>query len=291
MTVLQPPITPKGKIADEALSQEIIRLYENEPDLRELPRLLFDGVGRLVDAEVVAYAEFHPPSRDLRALVSVGGDPEARARSMAAFSRHMHTHPFWQGDPGFFGEKALRESDFFDEETYLGLPMVKEVFLPSGARRIISIVIENEGYVVRLSGYRVLGRPAFSDDERDRLEAFRPHILRAYRHAQQRTLAKLKPGDRLRFAFPELTGRQVEVAAWLAEGKSNEDIAAILDVGIDTVKAHVKALYSKLGADGRLAVAVIAHTIPPFAQLPPLWKLTSEAWGARTRPKAEQPAE
>ncbi len=291
MTVLEQTITPKGKTHDDVLSQEIIRLYENEPDLRDLPGLLFDGVGRLIDAEVVAYAEFHYPSRDFRALVSVGDDPEARAKGMAAFSRHMHSHPFWLGDPRFFGERALRESDFFDEQTYLGLPMVREVFLPSRARRIISIVIENEGYVVRLSGYRVLGRPAFSDSDRDRLEAFRPHLLRSYRHAQQRTLSNLSPGDRLRYAFPELTARQVEVASWLAEGKSNEDIAAIIDVGIDTVKAHVKALYSKLGADGRLAVAVIAHTIPPFGRLPPLWKLTSEAWGARTRPKAGQPAD
>jgi hypothetical protein len=49
-------------------------------------------------------------------------------------------------------------------------------------------------------------------------------------------------------------------------------------VGIDAIKAHVKAIHEKIGADGRLATAVIAHTVPPFARLPPLWKLDVCTW-------------
>lgn len=74
--------------------------------------------------------------------------------------------------------------------------------------------------------------------------------------------------------------RQIEVASWLAQGRSNEEIAKILNVGIDKVKAHVKALYERIGSDGRLATAIIAHTTPPFSALPPLWKLNEDAWGA-----------
>ncbi|WP_456860413.1 hypothetical protein [Bradyrhizobium sp. USDA 4503] len=41
------------------------------------------------------------------------------------------------------------------------------------------------------------------------MQGFRPHILRGYRQAQERTLAALTPSDRLRLAFPALTPRQI----------------------------------------------------------------------------------
>jgi DNA-binding CsgD family transcriptional regulator len=260
---------------------EIIALYEAQPDLLSLPRLLFDGIRRLIDADVVSFFEFHHRSRDFRSVVSVVDDPERRTQAMQAFASHMHSHPFWQFDPAFFGERALRESDFFTEEEFLALPIAREVFLPSRVRHMIAVVLQHENYVVKVVGHRVPGRPAFSDEERDRFEAFRPHMLRSYLQAQERTLAKLTPTERLRLAFPQLTPRQLEVASLIASGKSNEEIAIILGTGIDAVKAHIKAIYGKIDSDNRRAMAAIAHTAPPFAKLPPLWKLDLAAWNGR----------
>jgi DNA-binding CsgD family transcriptional regulator len=268
---------------DSDLDAEIIRLYESEPDLHALPGLLFASVGRLIDAEVVSFSEFHHASQDFRALVSVEDDPEKRARAMQAFARYRHSHPFWQYDPAFYGERALRESDFFNEDEFAALPMAREAFLPSGARRMMAIVLQHADYLVTVVGHRVIDRPPFSDLDRDRLEAFRPHILRSYRQAQGRTLAKLTPADRLRLAFPALTPRQIEVASWIAQGKSNDEIAGILDIGVDAIKAHVKAINSKIDSDSRRAAIVIAHTAPPFANLPPLWKLDLNAWGSQAQ--------
>jgi DNA-binding CsgD family transcriptional regulator len=275
---LPAPLPAAGKPRDPLLDAQIIRLYEQEPDLVALPAVIFEGVTALANADVVAYAEMHHHSGDFRALVSVEDDPERRARSMQAYARHMHSHPFWMYDPKFFGDRALRESDFFSEEEYFRLPIAQEALLPSGSHHVMAIVIEHDGYALTIAAHRVLDRPPYSDDERDRLQAYRSHVLRVYRHAQQRTLARLSPADRLRLAFPALTPRQLEVASWIAQGKSNDDISSILDVGIDTVKAHVKAIYDKLGAEGRQAAAVIAHTIQPFANMPPLWKLEVQAW-------------
>ncbi|GAB4065480.1 helix-turn-helix transcriptional regulator [Ancylobacter sonchi] len=276
-------ITPKSKLADTELADEIVALYEAEPDLLTLPRVLFTGIGRLIDAEVVTYSEFHHSSGEFRSIVSIEDDPARRASAMAAFARHMNSHAFWRGDPAFFGERALRESDFFSEKEFPTLPIAQEVFLPANARRVMSIVMQHDDYVLTISGHRIVGRPPFSDAERDRLEALRPHLLRSYRQARERTLAALTPADRLRIAFPELTPRQLEVASWIARGKSNEDIAAILDVGIDTIKAHVKAVHAKIGANGRLAIAVMAHTIPPFARMPPLWRIGEDVWAGSAR--------
>lgn len=289
MQAAERAITPRGIFHDAELAQAIIALYEAEPDLIALPAALFAGVGRLIDADVVTYSEFHHTSGEFRSLLSVEDDPARRAEGIAAYARHMHSHAFWSYDPAFFGERALRESDFFSDEEFLALPIAREVFLPSNARHIMSIVMQHEAYVLTINGFRTIGRPAFGDAARDRLEAFRPHIVRSYRQAFQRTLATLTPTDRLRLAFPELTPRQLEVGSWIARGKSNEDIATILDVGVDTVKAHVKAIHAKVGADGRLAIAVIAHTIPPFARMPPLWRIGEDVWAGTARRERDRP--
>ncbi|TDV32821.1 DNA-binding CsgD family transcriptional regulator [Paraburkholderia caballeronis] len=273
------PITRKSSEDDPALLAEIIGLYAGEPDLHELPPLIFSSVSRLAGADVVTYAEFHQATQDFRSLVSVDDAPERRAVAMAAFARHMHTHPFWQGTPDFFGAHAWRESDFFSDTEFPALPMAQDAFLPSGARRLMTIVIPHNDYVLTVTAVRIIGRPAFSDAERDRMEAFRSHLLRVYRQAQERTIARLTPVERLRYAFPDLTPRQLDVASWIARGKSNDEIAAILEVGIDTVKAHAKAISGKLGADSRVGTAVLAHTALPFARFPPLWKLGVGAWG------------
>lgn len=265
-------------MTNDVLKNEIISLYVSEPDIRSLPSILFAGIHRLIDAQAVGLTEVHQPTRDFRALISIEDDPARRARQMQAYARHMHAHPFWQGDPAFYRDCVLRESDMFGPVEFLELPIVKEALLPSGIRHIMATAFQHADYNVKITLHRVVGQPGFSDQERDRLAGFRPHILRSYRQAQERTLAQLTPADRLRLAYPALTPRQLEVGSWLAQGKSNEDIATILDIGIDAVKAHIKALYTKISPDNRRTAIAIAHTILPFADMPPLWKLDLAAW-------------
>jgi len=61
-----------------------------------------------------------------------------------------------------------------------------------------------------------------------------------------------EPGDRIALAEP-LTPREIEVLALLVEGLSNKTIAARLGISDQTVKFHVAAICSKLGAANRTA--------------------------------------
>ncbi|WP_293784977.1 LuxR C-terminal-related transcriptional regulator [uncultured Aeromicrobium sp.] len=56
-----------------------------------------------------------------------------------------------------------------------------------------------------------------------------------------------------------LTGREQDVLALLAGGLSNRAIAERLDIGVYTVKDHVKSLLAKLGASSRFEVVVHAR--------------------------------
>jgi DNA-binding NarL/FixJ family response regulator len=56
-----------------------------------------------------------------------------------------------------------------------------------------------------------------------------------------------------------LTDREREVAAAVARGLSNAEIAGELYLSASTVKVHVRRIMTKLGAANRTQVAIIAH--------------------------------
>jgi len=55
-----------------------------------------------------------------------------------------------------------------------------------------------------------------------------------------------------------LTPRAAETLLWLAQGKTNPDIATILSITESTVKKHVQEIFEKLGVETRGAAAVRA---------------------------------
>lgn len=51
-----------------------------------------------------------------------------------------------------------------------------------------------------------------------------------------------------------LSARESEVLQWMARGKSNIDIATILDLSPETVRTYVQRIYGKLGSHERVVV-------------------------------------
>jgi two-component system NarL family response regulator len=55
-----------------------------------------------------------------------------------------------------------------------------------------------------------------------------------------------------------LTGRELEVLAWLARGHSNKEIGANLYISETTVKAHLRSIFSKLNVLSRTEAVAAA---------------------------------
>jgi DNA-binding CsgD family transcriptional regulator len=61
-----------------------------------------------------------------------------------------------------------------------------------------------------------------------------------------------------------LTAREAEVLYWITEGKTNPEIAIILNASPDTVKKHAANLYGKLGVPTRTSAARCALSVLGF---------------------------
>jgi DNA-binding response OmpR family regulator/DNA-binding CsgD family transcriptional regulator len=58
-----------------------------------------------------------------------------------------------------------------------------------------------------------------------------------------------------------LTAREAEVLYWIAQGKSNPDIASIITTSVRTVHKHVENIFRKLGLETRNAASLVAMEV------------------------------
>jgi NarL family two-component system response regulator LiaR len=68
-----------------------------------------------------------------------------------------------------------------------------------------------------------------------------------------------RPAQNAALPHEELTEREMEVLQLIAQGKSNQEVADELFIGIKTVKYHITNLFGKLGVDDRTQAAIYAH--------------------------------
>ena len=58
-----------------------------------------------------------------------------------------------------------------------------------------------------------------------------------------------------------LSRREAEVLTWLAEGKTNPEIALILGTSPRTIDKHLERVFRKLGVETRTAAATLALSL------------------------------
>jgi len=87
------------------------------------------------------------------------------------------------------------------------------------------------------------------------LELLMPHIHSTWHRVQvhEREFGTLRelPGKRDGTSKSTITGRELQILAWLREGKSNQEIGEVLDISALTVKNHVQKILRKLNAANR----------------------------------------
>lgn len=174
------------------------------------------------------------------------------------FDRYFHQHPLVRAHSRNPRAVTARISDLIDPAEFRRQPLYWDYYRPIRIEHTMAMPIHVDGrFLVSFVFNR--GRTEFSDRERDLAELLRPHVATLYRYSVALDRMPALPSDlsRKRAALP-LTPREREVLDWVAAGKTNRDVAAILGASARTVEKHLERIYEKLGVETRTAAVMRA---------------------------------
>jgi len=143
-----------------------------------------------------------------------------------------------------------------------GLAAISEIVRAAPRTGIIIFTMyDNPAYVWETTNAGASGYVLKSASKEDLLRAVRAvHAGAGYLQAEvtKPLLRRLAQDARSQGQKASITLRELQVLECLAEGQSNKIIAHTLSITEDTVKAHLKSLYDKLGASDRAHAVAIA---------------------------------
>lgn len=174
------------------------------------------------------------------------------------FDRYFRQHPLVRAHGRNPHAVTARLADLVSQSEFHRQPLYNEYYRPIRIEHAMAMPIHvDQRFLVSFVFNRE--RRAFSDRERDLAELLRPHVANLYRYsvALDRMTALPRDVSTQRAALP-LTRREREVLDWVAAGKTNRDVAAILGASPRTVEKHLERIYEKLGVETRIAAVMRA---------------------------------
>jgi DNA-binding CsgD family transcriptional regulator len=212
-----------------------------------------EALGRLVPGEIVGYeereliglrllTEHETPFVDAPREVVEGRSTFCCEYPLSVVRRRAET-------------RALKISDFLSGRELHGLDYYNHALRPLEIEHQMRFWLSAPPGISRcfyVSRRKVDGD--FSEHDRDLFELLRP-FLDALR---QRFDAGVVPDE----SECGLTDRESEILAWVARGKTNQEIAALLVLSPHTVRKHLEHAFDKLRVHTR--AAAVARAFAPF---------------------------
>jgi DNA-binding CsgD family transcriptional regulator len=158
-------------------------------------------------------------------------------------------------------DQAFVDGDLYSPSTQRRMAIYSEVVRPDGVRSILGCPLSVRGQTV---GLIFLFRRGFgSRFDADTAASLAP-VLRSIAVAEVAVKSTTAPPpiaadeglESFRAAFANLTKRERQVAALLAQALQSKEIANLLGTSLHTVRHQTLRIYSKLGLRGRSLVAV-----------------------------------
>lgn len=188
----------------------------------------------------------------------VVGAPAIGAAEREAFDRHFRAHPLVRHHGFEGGRHAHRISDTLPFGEFRHSALYADYYRPVGIDHVIALPLHvDDGWLVSF----VLNRRGreFSARELALLDSVREPLSRLFKHTHtlERMRQAWRPPCALSDALP-LSAREHEVLQWVAAGKTDRDVAAILGISPRTVHKHLQHVYDKLGVETRTAAVMRA---------------------------------
>jgi DNA-binding CsgD family transcriptional regulator len=221
----------------------------------EGPDALAEGVvealARLVPGEIVGYNERELVSHRLVAgrETPFVNTPREVVHAVSTFCREYPLSMLKRRSE----TRALKISDFMSSRELHWLDYYNHALRPLGIEHQMRFWLSAPSGVAR---YFYIGRRRtdgdFTERDRELLELLRP-FLDTLRERFDAPVFHEANGN-------GLTDREAEILAWVARGKTNQEIAALLVVSHHTVRKHLEHVFKKLRVHTRAAAVARAFT-------------------------------
>ena len=216
-------------------------MNESALDKRVFAQLGVEQLPQLVASEFTTLSICHLASGRREVFGLPAGALSEQDR--AAFDRHFHEHPLVRYHAYQGGRGTQRISDSLPIEQFRRSALYNDYYRRIRIEHAMALPIYvRDGVLVSFVLNRT--RRNFTDRERALLDVLRPHLARVYQRLNR---------------LGGLTAREAEVLRWVAAGKSDAQIAAILHISARTVQKHLQHSYEKLGVECRTAAAMRAN--------------------------------
>jgi DNA-binding CsgD family transcriptional regulator len=172
------------------------------------------------------------------------------ARQLEVFDRYFPEHPLVRAHGRHPGAVTKRISDLVPGDAFLESPLYNDYYRPIGIRHTMALPVYVDQRLLVSFVFNRASSP-FGERELQLAETLRPHLANLYRLVGANTAANTA----------SLTPREREVLEWVAAGKTNRDIAAILGARPRTIEKHLERIYEKLGVETRTAAAARAKLL------------------------------
>ena len=210
------------------------------------PEHVLARLRELVPCDTVSYGDF---DRDFeredhvwRTGVRYDGEPRAPVTPAIceAHARLAYQYPYRPWRPE--ARCALRWSDLLSRREWHALDLYWEVCRPLDGEHELDLWLATPDGVAGGFGFDSFKRD-FSERDKLVLDILRPHLVQLWRNAAAR--------QRESRSLAGLTAREREILRWVARGKSNREIAAVLYLAPGTIRKHLDNVYAKLGVSNR----------------------------------------
>jgi DNA-binding CsgD family transcriptional regulator len=225
-------------------------------DLQELCHGMLRALREAVPAEWCALNEL---PANLPHTISLA-EPEIPSELHVVFAKYALQNPLVDYYMRTMDGRAVRFSDFVTRRELHRLDLYREVYRPLGVEYQIAFTLPSASRQV-LGIALSRGRRDFTATERDLLNLTRPYLIQAYRNALAHTALARGAGRQIvldDLTALGLTARQAEVLRLIAMGRSDQDAAAALGIGVRTAQKHLEHCYRTLGVGDRSQAARLA---------------------------------
>jgi DNA-binding CsgD family transcriptional regulator len=207
---------------------------------------------KLIGAELTTLSRCN--LREARRAVVGVPSTRVRADERAAFDRHFFEHPLVRYHAIERGAYTHRITDSLPQREFEKTALYNDYYRRIGITHALAVPLRMDDSELASFVLNRQGRD-FDDEELALIDAMRRPLARMFAQADtgRAVVPAIDPATTRRHG---LTARENEVLGWVAAGKTDRDIAALIGCSPRTVHKHLQRVYAKLGVETRTAAVM-----------------------------------